>query len=83
MLANSGDLSYKLAEKLSDRLDEMGKDLKSMIEEINSASLTLNKANKPDDPVSFRLGERICFDLSRVFPLADGLSLALSNRQNP
>ena len=43
---------YNLAEKLSDRLDEMGKDLKSMIEEINLASSSLNKTNKGDDPVS-------------------------------
>ena len=44
--------SYKLAEKLSDRLDEMGKDLTSMIEEINDASSSLNKNSKSDDPVS-------------------------------
>ena len=43
---------YKLAEKLSDRLDEMGKDLTSMIEEINDASLNLGKNAKADDPVS-------------------------------
>lgn len=30
----------------------MGKDLSSMIEEINDASSSLNKNNKPDDPVS-------------------------------
>ncbi|EED16557.1 nucleoporin Nsp1, putative [Talaromyces stipitatus ATCC 10500] len=44
--------TYKLAEKLSERLDEMGKDLGSMIEEINSASSTLSKTNKTDEPVS-------------------------------
>lgn len=44
--------SYKLAEKLSERLDEMGKDLGSMIEEINNASSTLSKTNKTDEPVS-------------------------------
>lgn len=44
---------YKLAEKLSDRLDEMGKDLGSMIEEINDASSSLNKNSKADDPVSY------------------------------
>ena len=44
--------SYKLAEKLSDKLDEMGKDLKSMIEQINDASSTLSKTSKIDDPVS-------------------------------
>ena len=41
-----------MAEKLSDRLDDMGKDLKAMIEEINSASTTLSKSSKADDPVS-------------------------------
>ncbi|KAL9593240.1 MAG: hypothetical protein Q9179_006005 [Wetmoreana sp. 5 TL-2023] len=44
--------SYQLAEKLSTRLDEMGKDLGSMIEEINDASSSLNKTAKPDDPLS-------------------------------
>lgn len=29
----------------------MGQDLKSMIEEINDASSSLNRNNKPDDPV--------------------------------
>lgn len=44
---------YELAEKLSSRLDEMGKDLGNMIDEINDASSTLNKNTKPDDPVGF------------------------------
>jgi nuclear pore complex protein Nup62 len=44
--------SYKLAEKLSERLDEMNKDLTSMIEEVNNASSTLSKTNKTDEPVS-------------------------------
>lgn len=44
--------SLDLAKTLSERLDEMGKDLTSMIEEINDASSTLSKNNKPDDPVS-------------------------------
>ncbi|KAF5014582.1 hypothetical protein F66182_14381 [Fusarium sp. NRRL 66182] len=44
--------TYKLAEKLSERLDEMGKDLGSMIEEINNASSTLSKTNKTDEPIS-------------------------------
>ena len=45
--------SYKLAEKLSGRLEEMGKDLSGMIDEINDASSTLRKNDKADDPVSF------------------------------
>jgi nuclear pore complex protein Nup62 len=44
--------TYKLAEKLTDRLDEMGRDLASMIQEINTVSATLTKTSKPDDPVS-------------------------------
>lgn len=46
-------LSYKLAEKLQDRLNELNKDLTEMIEEINSTSQTLSKTGKPDDPVRF------------------------------
>ncbi|KAL8768823.1 MAG: hypothetical protein Q9203_002737 [Teloschistes exilis] len=62
MIANQGDpfhgpdlereRTYQLAEKLSTRLDEMGKDLVSMIEEINDASSSLNKTAKPNDPLS-------------------------------
>ncbi|KAI0998648.1 hypothetical protein K3495_g9548 [Podosphaera aphanis] len=44
--------TYKLAEKLTDRLDEMGKNLASMIDAINDASTTLTKTGKPDDPLS-------------------------------
>ncbi|KAL8922700.1 MAG: hypothetical protein Q9208_005013 [Pyrenodesmia sp. 3 TL-2023] len=62
MISNAGDSlhgpdlererTYQLAEKLSTRLDEMGKDLGNMIEEINHASSSLNKNVKPDDPLS-------------------------------
>ncbi|OIW34958.1 hypothetical protein CONLIGDRAFT_607945 [Coniochaeta ligniaria NRRL 30616] len=44
--------TYKLAEKLTDRLDEMGKDLGTMIKEINDMSGTLQKGSKSDDPLS-------------------------------
>ena len=44
--------SYQIASKLSERLDEMGNDLTTMIEEINDASSTLSKTGKADDPVS-------------------------------
>lgn len=44
--------TYKLAERLTDRLDEMGKDLAKMIKEINDMSGTLSKGSKPDDPLS-------------------------------
>jgi nuclear pore complex protein Nup62 len=44
--------TYKLAEKLTDRLDDLGKNLTGMIEAINDASTTLSKTSKTDDPVS-------------------------------
>ena len=44
--------TYKMAEKLTERLDDMGKDLSKMIKEINDVSGTLSKGNNPDDPVS-------------------------------
>jgi hypothetical protein len=47
--------SYKLAEKLQDRLNELNKDLTEMIEEINRTSQDLSKTGKPDDPVSWHL----------------------------
>lgn len=46
--------TYKLAENLGQRLDEMGKGLTEMIQSINETSATLNKSTKPDDPVSLR-----------------------------
>ncbi len=46
--------TYKLAERLTDRLDDMGKDLTKMIKEINDISGSLNKGGKPDDPVSWQ-----------------------------
>ena len=42
---------YQLATKISDRLEEMGQDLGSMIEEINDTSSDLTKRARPDDPV--------------------------------
>lgn len=47
--------TYKTAEKISDKLNDMGKDLTSMIDEINSASAAISKTSKPDDPVSCEL----------------------------
>ncbi|KAL9637292.1 MAG: hypothetical protein Q9164_002279 [Protoblastenia rupestris] len=44
--------TYQLASRLSEKLDEMGKDLTSMIEEINDASSNLSKNSKQDDPLS-------------------------------
>jgi nuclear pore complex protein Nup62 len=45
--------TYKLAETLTDRLDEMGKGLGSMIEAVNEATGTLSRTGNADDPVSF------------------------------
>ncbi|CAD6571515.1 MAG: FG-nucleoporin nsp1 [Alectoria sarmentosa] len=44
--------TYQIASKVSERLDEMGKDLTTMIEEINDASSTLSKTGKADDPLT-------------------------------
>lgn len=44
--------TYKLAEKLSERLDEMDSDLQSMVEEVNAANAGLSKTGKADEPVS-------------------------------
>ncbi|KAI6093899.1 Nsp1-like C-terminal region-domain-containing protein [Hypoxylon rubiginosum] len=44
--------TYKLAEKITERLDDMGRDLTKMIKEINDISGSLSKGNKPDDPLS-------------------------------
>jgi len=43
--------TYRLAERLTDRLDEMGKDLSKMIKEVNDISGSISKSGKPDDPV--------------------------------
>lgn len=44
--------TYKTAEKISDRLDAMGRGLTEMIEEVNTTSATLSKTNRADEPVS-------------------------------
>lgn len=44
--------AYHLAQKLNDHLEQMGKDLGGMIEEINQASTTINKTTNQTDPVS-------------------------------
>lgn len=44
--------TYKLAEKLGERLDDMEHDLESMVDEVNAANASLNKSGKADEPVS-------------------------------
>lgn len=63
--------SYQIASKLSERLDEMGKDLTTMIEEINHASSSLSKTGKADDPVSLFafIFQLIKADLARLMQL--------------
>lgn len=43
--------TYKLAEKLGERLEEMERDLGSMVEEVNAANTSLSKNGKADEPV--------------------------------
>lgn len=44
--------AFKTAEKLNDRLTVMGKELGTMVEEINEATKTLSSGANSDDPVS-------------------------------
>lgn len=44
--------TYKIAEKLDERLGDMGKDLSSMVDEVNAANASLSKNGKADEPVS-------------------------------
>lgn len=44
--------TYKLAEKLTQQLDEKSRDLSKMVKEINDISGTLSKGAKAEDPVS-------------------------------
>lgn len=89
-LCSHGD-RYELAEKLTERLDDMGKDLTSMIEEINDASSSLNKNNKPDDPVSSigtlgtwaEANRPLSYLKSSVFSTAISLSFSRLTRVRP
>lgn len=45
--------TYKLAERLSERLEEMERDLASMVEDVNAANASLSKNGKADEPVRF------------------------------
>lgn len=52
--------TYKLAENVTDRLEDMGKDLGKMISEINDISGSLSKGNKPDNPVRIIFKNSCC-----------------------
>lgn len=47
--------TYKLAEKLTQHLDEKSRDLSKMVKEINDISGTLSKGPKTEDAVCFSL----------------------------
>lgn len=44
--------TYKLAERLSERIDDIGRDLSSMVDEVNAANASLSRNGKGDEPVS-------------------------------
>ncbi|RVX74775.1 hypothetical protein B0A52_01052 [Exophiala mesophila] len=44
--------TYKLAERLSERLEEMERDLGSMVEDVNAANASLSKNGKADEPIT-------------------------------
>lgn len=69
--------TYKLAEKLTQQLDEKSKDLSKMVKEINDISGTLSKGNKPEDPVSnprtLLIGTRLTLrQLSQIVRVLNG-----------
>lgn len=70
--------TYKLAENVTDRLEEMGKDLGKMISEINDISGSLNKGNKPDDPVCC-----VCWKMERNMEANSGCNLAQPGCSRP
>lgn len=43
--------TYRLSEKLGERLEEMGTDLEGMVSEINAANSALSRNGKQDEPV--------------------------------
>lgn len=74
---------YKLAEKLSERLDEMGKDLTSMIDEVNGASATLSKTNRADEPVCSTFNSSYYWVIIDLHPYRSLRLCAFSTRTSP
>lgn len=64
--------TYKLAEKLTQQLDEKSRDLSKMVKEINDISGTLSKGAKTEDPVS-----------NTQFPVMNSSVLTHSNTVEP
>lgn len=56
--------TFKLAERLGERLEDMSRDLESMVEEINGANASLNKNSKADEPVNISIRSRITVSTS-------------------
>ncbi|KAF1808337.1 hypothetical protein P152DRAFT_462611 [Eremomyces bilateralis CBS 781.70] len=44
--------TYKLAERLTERVNGLNRDVTDVIDEINNVSSSLSKTNNPDDPLS-------------------------------
>ncbi|KIY02591.1 uncharacterized protein Z520_01056 [Fonsecaea multimorphosa CBS 102226] len=44
--------TYKLAEKLGERLEEMERDLENMVDEVNAANASLSRSGKGDEPIT-------------------------------
>lgn len=44
--------TYRLSEKLGERLEEMGTDLEGMVSEINAANSALSRNGKQDEPIT-------------------------------
>lgn len=57
--------TYRLAERLNGRLDELNRDLTDVIDEINAVSTMLSRSKGGDDPVSlpfnFHFNKIVCF----------------------
>lgn len=75
--------TYKLAEKVSDRLNLLNQDLTAMIDEINATSQTLSKTNTQDDPLSdiVRVLNAHLSSLQEIDTKASGLQAQIATAQ--
>ena len=74
---------YKMAEKVTDRLEGLNKDLTDVIDEINSVSGMLSNTSGQDDPVSrlrffFFLGGFSTLIMSYSYPTLCAFSIPIS-----
>lgn len=56
---------YRLAERVTGKLDELNGDLSEVIGEINDVGAKLTKAKQGEDPVSLSHLHSLCYDSSR------------------